>query len=134
MRKWDGLTVAVTLGLITFGASTARAQAVDTTKQGAAPDSALLTPAAIDAGRKIFHGKGTCHACHGDKLKGGPIAPALVGPKWRHIDGSFEAIVNRIDKGLTGTLMTPRPGGISESDVRMVAAYIYAVSHGQVKP
>jgi len=134
MRTRVGLTVAVASALIALGASTARAQAVDTTKRGAEPDSTQLTPAVIDAGRKIFHGQGTCHACHGDKLKGGPIAPALVGPKWRHIDGTFAAIVDRIEKGLAGTLMTPRPGGISESQVFMVATYVYAVSHGLAKP
>jgi len=128
------MTVAVTLGLIALGLSTAQAQVVDTTKRGAVPDSALLTPTVIDGGRQVFHGKGTCHACHGDKLKGGPVAPALVGPKWRHVDGTFEAIVDRIEKGLAGTLMTPRPGGINESQVFMVAAYVYAVSHGLVKP
>src|SRR6266496_5316465 len=78
--------------------------------QRAAPDSASLTPALVDAGRKIFHGRGSCHACHGDKLQGGPIAPALLGPTWRHIDGSFASIVDRIEKGQAGTVMMPRPG------------------------
>ncbi len=107
---------------------------VDTTKRGTTPDPAMLTPAIIDAGRKIFHGAGSCYACHGDKLQGGPIAPALVGPNWRHIDGTFEAIVNRIDEGLAGTLMVPHPGGIAESQVFIVATYVYAVSHGKAKP
>jgi mono/diheme cytochrome c family protein len=57
----------------------------------------MLSPAMIDAGRKIFHGKGTCHGCHGDKLQGGPVAPALTGPSWRHITGTFDAIIDRVD-------------------------------------
>jgi mono/diheme cytochrome c family protein len=129
-----GLAVVVAGISLALWVGRAEAQVVDTTKRGPVPDSTLLTPAIIDAGRKIFHGPGSCSACHGDKLQGGPIAPALVGPKWRHIDGTFDAIIDRIDKGLAGTIMVPRPGGITESQIFMVATYIYAVSHGQAKP
>lgn len=132
-RSW-GPAVAVAGILLVLGVGRAEAQMVDTTKRGTTPDPAMLTPAIIDAGRKIFHGAGSCYACHGDKLQGGPIAPALVGPNWRHIDGTFEAIVNRIDEGLAGTLMVPHPGGIAESQVFIVATYVYAVSHGKAKP
>src|SRR6266508_1643263 len=132
-RSW-GPAVAFTGISLVLGVARAGAQAVDTTQRGAAPDSALLTPAIIDAGRKIFHGRGSCYACHGDKLQGGPIAPALVGPKWRHIDGNFDAIIDRIDNGLAGTVMVPHPGGITEAQIFLVATYIYAVSHGQAKP
>jgi mono/diheme cytochrome c family protein len=121
-------------GAIAFGARRAEAQAVDTTVKGPEPDSAMLSPAMVDAGRKIFHGKGTCHGCHGDKLQGGPVAPALTGPSWRHITGTFDALVDRIDNGLPGTLMVPHPGGITESQVFLVASYIYAVSHRITKP
>jgi mono/diheme cytochrome c family protein len=88
----------------------------------------------IDAGRSIFHGKGTCHACHGADLKGGAVAPSLRGPKWRHIDGSYTAILDRIDHGLSGTLMVAHPGDISEAEVGEVAAYVWAVSQGKAKP
>lgn len=141
MRTWRGtlptrwvLALAVAGGWQALGVRAAAAQVVDTTKRSAAPDSLLMTPAVIDAGRKIFHGRGTCSGCHGDKLQGGPIAPALVGPKWRHIDGTFEAMIDRIDNGLAGTLMVPHPGGITESQIFMVATYIYAVSHGHAQP
>ena len=103
-------------------------------QQPAAADTAAATDEVVDAGRKIFHGKGTCHGCHGDKLQGGPVAPALIGPSWRHITGTFEAIIDRVDNGLPGTLMVPHPGGITESQVFLVATYIYAVSHGMTKP
>ena len=122
------------LACLVLVSGTAHAQVVDTSLKRAEPDSALLTPPMIDAGRKVFHGKGTCFACHGDKLQGGPVAPALTGASWRHISGSFDAIVDRIDNGLSGTLMVPHPGGITESQVFLVAAYIYAVSHGRSKP
>jgi mono/diheme cytochrome c family protein len=124
----------LTMGLAATASRPAQAQAVDSTAIAAEPDSAQMTPANIDAGRKIFHGKGTCHACHGDKLRGGPIAPALLGPKWRHIDGTFGAIVARIDQGLAGTLMVARPGGLSQEQVMEVAVYVWAVSQGKAKP
>lgn len=132
-RSWGAGVIFAGL-LLLLGSGGAAAQAVDTTKRGTAPDSAMLTPAIIDAGRKVFHGRGSCSACHGDKLQGGPIAPALVGPKWRHIDGSFDAIIDRIDNGLAGTVMVPHPGGITEAQIFMVATYIYAVSRGLTKP
>lgn len=109
-------------------------QAAGTAKPGAVPDSEVMTPAIIDQGRKLFHGRGTCFACHGDKLQGGPIAPSLQGPKWRHIDGTFESIVHRIDEGYPGTAMVGHPGNITEAQVLMAAVYIYAVSHGVAKP
>ena len=84
----------------------------------------------VDAGRKIFHGKGTCFGCHGDKLQGGPVAPALTGPSWRHINGSFDAIIDRMDNGLPARSWCHTPAGIEESQVFLVASYIYAVSHG----
>ena len=128
------LVAGLAATMLALGAARASAQVVDTTKLGAAPDSTLLKPEIIDGGRKIFHGRGTCLACHGDKLQGGPIAPALVGPNWRHIDGTFAAMVNRITNGLQGTVMPARPGGISEQQVLMVATYVYAVSHLHAVP
>lgn len=121
--------------LMTGTARAGQAQGADTTtKIGAAPDSALLTAVIIDQGRKIFHGRGNCYACHGAKLEGGPIAPTLKGPTWRHIDGSYDAIIHRIDEGMPGTAMAAHPGGISESQVLIVATYVYAVSHGLAQP
>jgi mono/diheme cytochrome c family protein len=119
---------------MSLGAHGMQAQVVDTTTKAAAPDSAMLTAGTIDAGRKIFHGKGTCSGCHGDKLQGGPVAPALTGPTWRHVSGNYDALIDRVDNGLSGTLMVPHPGGITESQVFLVASYIYAVSHGLTKP
>ncbi len=114
-----------------LGARRAAAQVADTASKGAEPD---VTQATVDAGRKIFHGKGTCSGCHGDKLQGGPVAPALTGSSWRHITGTYEAIIDRVNNGLTGTLMVPHPGGITDSEAAMVASYIYAVSHQETKP
>jgi mono/diheme cytochrome c family protein len=125
---------ALVCGAMLLGAQRLQAQVVDTTIKAAVPDSAMLSPGIVDAGRKIFHGKGTCFGCHGDKLQGGPVAPALTGQSWRHISGTYDAIIDRVDNGLSGTLMVPHPGGITEAQVFLVASYIYAVSHGLAKP
>jgi mono/diheme cytochrome c family protein len=97
-------------------------------------DTPVLTDQLLEAGRAIFHGSGTCHACHGDDLQGGAIAPSLHGPKWRHIDGSFAAMLDRIRHGKDGTLMVGYPGGISDADAVQVATYVWAVSQGKSKP
>ena len=128
------LLLAVLCGAIALGGRRAEAQVVDTTSKGHEPDPSMLSPEMVDAGRKVFHGKGTCSGCHGDKLQGGPVAPALTGPGWRHITGTFDAIIDRIDNGLPGTLMVPHPGGISELQIFLVASYIYVVSHQTAKP
>jgi mono/diheme cytochrome c family protein len=121
-------------GTLALASRRLAAQVVDTAVKGAEPEPAMLAPEMIDAGRKIFHGKGTCSGCHGDKLQGGPVAPALIGPSWRHITGTYDAIIDRVDNGLPGTLMVPHPGGITESQVFLVASYVYAVSHHKTKP
>jgi mono/diheme cytochrome c family protein len=125
---------ALLSGAMALGAHRAAAQVVDTTSKGAEPSSAMLAPAMVDAGRKIYHGRGACSGCHGNKLQGGPIAPALTGPSWRHIAGTYDAIIDRVDKGLPGTLMVSHPGRITESQVFLVASYIYAVSHQKTDP
>jgi mono/diheme cytochrome c family protein len=100
----------------------------------AAGDTAVLSDQVINAGRTIFHGLGTCHACHGDDLQGGPMAPSLRGPKWRHIDGSFGQILLRVREGRDGTLMVALPGDITGPQALQVASYVWAVSQGKAKP
>jgi mono/diheme cytochrome c family protein len=130
--------VLVTVLLLAAGVRSAHAQAAPAPAQQPAADAAADTAAAtdevVDAGRKIFHGKGTCHACHGDQLQGGPIAPSLRGPKWRHIDGTFEAILQRVRGGYPGSVMVAHPGGIDDAQTIQVATYVWAVSHGKAKP
>ncbi len=95
---------------------------------------AQVTPAAIDAGRSIFHGAGTCLVCHGANLEGA-IGPQLTAHEWKDAKGgAFNAIVGVISKGVDGTAMVSHPGGISDAQVQQVAAYIWAVSHGKAKP
>ena len=97
-------------------------------------DTASLGGDVVESGRKIFHGPGQCFACHGEKLTGGPVAPSLLGPKWRGIDGSFVGILHVVRGGSPNTAMVSHPGGIDDTQAILVANYIYAVSQGKAKP
>lgn len=99
------------------------------------PDTNAIPPDMVIQGRKVFHSKGMCLACHGSQLEGGPIAPTLKAHAWRDAkDGDLSAIYNVVTKGVRGTVMSPRPGGISDPETVAVAAYIWSVSHRGAKP
>jgi cytochrome c oxidase cbb3-type subunit 3 len=89
---------------------------------------------AIAAGREVFHGEGTCFACHGVNLEGGPIAPTLRAHKWRNGDGSLEMILRVLHNGVPNTAMVAHPGNINEAELQEVAAYVWAVSRGAASP
>ena len=97
-------------------------------------DSVAARAKAIAAGREVFHGEGTCFACHGPKLEGGPIAPTLRAHKWRNGDGSLEMILHVLHNGVPNTAMVPHPGNINEAELQEVAAYVWAVSRGAASP
>lgn len=115
---------------------------IDTTKAAApAPQAAPaaqvqlpagVTQAMVDEGKKIFDG--ACFACHGQGGAGGPLAPKLADKEWLNIDGSYDAIVNVVSKGVPQPKQFPAPmppkGGaaISDEQVRAVAAYVYSIS------
>ena len=104
---------------------------------GTKPDTITLDAeksAAVVAGRRIFHGAGTCFACHGAKLEGTAIAPTLRAHKWRNGDGTLDAIIRIVTKGVPNTLMVPHPGGISDAQLKQVATYVWAVSSGKAPP
>jgi len=100
-------------------------------KPAAARDE--ITDAMIDAGREVFHGPGTCFACHGQKLEGTGVAPSLTDDKWLVADGSYASILKVIQGGVNGTAMQAHPGGISDEMAKNVAAYVWALSKGKAK-
>ena len=104
-------------------------------QQAATPDPSEITPAMVDLGRAIFHGQGTCFACHGGKLEGSQIAPTLMPHKWRDAkNGDFAEIFRVATHGVPSTLMVAYPGGISPAQAKAVASYVWSVSTGKVKP
>lgn len=101
----------------------------------APPDTAAVTPQMIAEGRQLFHGRGTCFACHGMKLEGGPIAPPLTAHQWKSAKGGeLDAIYYVDTHGVSGTMMFAHPGGISDAEAGRIAAYIWAVSHRGAQP
>lgn len=103
--------------------------------QQVTPDTAAITPQAIDAGRAIFHGKGTCFACHGAQLEGTQLAPTLKSHAWRDAkNGQLDEIFRVVTHGVPSTVMVALPGGISRADALNVASYIWSVNYRSAKP
>ncbi|MDQ6886213.1 MAG: cytochrome c [Gemmatimonadota bacterium] len=101
----------------------------------ALPDTNAISPDMVNAGRRVFHGQGTCFACHGMNLEGGPVAPTLKAHAWKDATaGDLAAIYKVVIHGVSGTLMVSHPGGISDGDAVRVATYIWSVSHRGAKP
>jgi mono/diheme cytochrome c family protein len=126
-RRSRGLVGAALLLM----AGPATAQQTGTT----VPDTNAITPAAVDKGRAIFHGKGTCFACHGPNLEGSQIAPTLKAHAWRDAkNGEFAEIFRVVTHGVPSTVMVSHPGGISDAEAMAVASYVWSVSHRSVKP
>lgn len=86
------------------------------------------TPEMVAAGKAVFEGRGTCFACHGVNLQGGPIAPNLTDATWRNGTGDFPSILHIVRNGVPGTAMAAYPGGISDEEAQQVAAYVASMS------
>lgn len=128
---WAAGPLGVALSVVTF-ATAHRPPAVH---QETVPDTNAITPEMVSAGRKVFHGQGTCFACHGPNLEGGPIAPTLKAHSWKDAKGGdLGAIFYVVTHGVNGTAMVSHPGGISDADAVRVATYIWSVGHRGVKP
>lgn len=124
---------AVAMLAVALHSSALRAQQpADTSK--AFRDSIAVRLKLIEAGRHVFHGEGTCFACHGPNLEGTAIAPTLRAHKWRNGDGSLAMIMRIVRTGVPNTVMISHPGGINDSELLEVTAYVWAVSRGAAKP
>lgn len=127
--RWRAACIAAWATLALLGAAPSPAQ------QPAAPDTAAITASMVDLGRAIFHGKGTCFACHGGQLEGSQIAPTLKAHAWRDAkNGQLDEIFRVVTHGVPSTVMVAFPGGISRSDAQSVAAYIWSVNNHNAKP
>ena len=125
-------TMLRAVAIVTFAGSSAFAVHQQSMAQ---PDTSAVTPATVDLGRAIFHGKGTCFACHGQKLEGSQMAPTLMPHAWRDAkNGEFAAIYYVATHGVPSTLMVARPGGITPAEALAVASYVWSVGKGKVKP
>ena len=125
------LAAAGVVALAAEGAASVTAQS----PRRALSDTTQISDALVKQGREIFHGRGTCFACHGPDLKGSPVAPPLRPHAWLAAkNGDLDEIYRVITHGVPGTLMVSHPGGISDADARALAEYIWSVDHGGAKP
>lgn len=123
------LAAAVLVAAVTVAEGAAVAQ------QEVLPDTSAIPPDMVNDGRRIFHGKGTCFACHGAHLEGGPIAPTLKPHAWKDAKGGdLSAIHYVVTHGVSGTPMVSHPGGISDAEAIRVAVYIWSVGHRGATP
>lgn len=85
------------------------------------------SPSRAAEGKALFT---TCAACHGPEARGNPAlgAPNLTQPN-RLYGGDLATIEHTIRKGRSGTMPAWR-GRLDERDVRLIAAWIHARSHG----
>ncbi|WP_019559381.1 MULTISPECIES: cytochrome-c oxidase, cbb3-type subunit III [Caldimonas] len=83
-------------------------------------------PIAAQLGRSKF---GACAACHGQDGKGNPSmgAPNLTDRIWLHGWGE-QAIMHIINNGKTN-VMPPHAGKLTESQIHVLAAYVWGLSH-----
>ena len=127
--------VVIGLGFLLCAAALGASHQAPPVQQDALPDTSAITPNMDNAGRRVFHNQGTCFACHGMNLEGGPIAPTLKPHAWKDAKGGeLSTIYYVITHGVTGTAMVARPGGISDADAVRVATYIWSVGHRAAKP
>ena len=125
-----GRFLAAVMVTVTAAATAAHAQQVTCPPAG-------VTPQAIKQGEAIFKGPGQCSACHGADAKGLPgVGPSLADQHWLHGRGTYDEIVTLIATGVSadasasGSGMPPKGGsGISDDQVKAVAAYVWSLSH-----
>ena len=86
--------------------------------------------AAAEAGRAKFV---VCAACHGPEGKGNPLvgAPNLTDKVWLH--GFGEATVVRAVTQGWHNVMPAQGGRLSEAQIRVLAAYVWSLSHPGTK-
>lgn len=97
-----------------------------------------VTREMVEQGRQIFRSDGFCYTCHGRDGSGTAGAGGdLTDREWRHTDGSFPQIVERIRRGVranastTGIPMPPAGGAdLTPEEIRAVAAYVWTLSRG----
>jgi mono/diheme cytochrome c family protein len=126
MKKFTRLALSLAVAVL-VQAGTAQAQGLP----------AGVTQAMVDKGNEIYHKQGLCYACHGQDAKG-LVGPNLTDDVWLHSKGGYEELVAQIAKGVSkeesksGVPMPAKGGaGISEEDVKAVAAYVYSLSHAK---
>jgi cytochrome c oxidase cbb3-type subunit III len=88
-----------------------------------------VSDAIANAGKKRF--EGICAACHGADGKGNTAigAPNLTDDVWLY-GNEFESLKKTVREGRNGH-MPAHSGVLSETQIRLVGAYVWSQSHGK---
>ena len=109
----------------------------------ALPPASPSAIAAADsvAGEALFHGKGRCFTCHGERGQGTPrLGSSLADGEWLAGNGSLAFISDVITHGVAvpkaaSVAMPAYAGVLTERQVALTAAYVYTLSHpGSIAP
>jgi mono/diheme cytochrome c family protein len=93
-----------------------------------------VTQEMVNEGQDAF--ATVCAGCHGAAGVGTPSCPTLNDMAWINISGSYPEIVTTITNGVPNPKQHPGPmpakggGNFNEAQVRALAAYVFALSHG----
>ncbi|HEY9428148.1 MAG TPA: c-type cytochrome [Gemmatimonadaceae bacterium] len=87
------------------------------------------------AGDRLFHAKGRCFTCHGERGQGTPrLGSSLTDSEWLSGNGSLAAIRDVIAHGVavskaSSVAMPAYSAMLSEQEIALTASYVYALAH-----
>lgn len=120
--------------------SIADSSGADSTALAPAEPSVIAT-ADSAAGDQLFHGKGRCFTCHGERGQGTPrLGPSLTDDEWLAGNGSLAAIRDVITHGVAvpkaaSVAMPAYSAMLSEREIAFTADYAYTLAHpGSTRP
>lgn len=127
---------AATAGTAATGPDTAHASIPAESAAPTEPASpSLIASSDSAAGDSIFHGRGRCFTCHGQRGEGtARLGPALTDSARLGRNGSLAAIRDVIANGVaapkTASVAMPAyAGALSPEQIARAAAYVYALAH-----
>lgn len=98
-------------------------------------EPSIVAAADSAAGDLIFHGKGRCFTCHGERGQGTPrLGSALSDAEWLAGNGSLAYVSDVIAHGAAApksasVAMPAYSGMLTSREIALTAAYVYALSH-----
>jgi mono/diheme cytochrome c family protein len=116
--------------------STADSTAIDSLSAALPPDvPSTVAVADSAAGDALFHGKGRCFTCHGERGQGTPrLGSSLTDSEWLAGSGSLASIEYVITHGVavskaSSVAMPAYSAMLSTKEIELTAAYVYALAH-----
>lgn len=132
----DTAAVMPTLDTATLADSSTDSTGADSASAALLPaEPSIIAVADSAAGDRLFHGKGRCFTCHGERGQGTPrLGPSLDDGEWLAGNGSLAAIRDVIVRGVavpkTASVAMPAYSAMfSEREIALTADYVYSLAH-----